>query len=329
MEEERFRKDLYYRLKAVVLRIPPLRERREDVIPLAEKHLESDHPGHYLGTASMDLLQQHDWPDNVRGLINEINVAVGKSDSKQLGPHLFFRDSQSPAAEDFSVTSDSTPRPRPEPPHIEPPEPKAWPKCDTPAYAIGLSEAKLAVDYVLKHLDNPAHTPGELRNEPQWKAAAPTVLLIAIHHLCSGTGSAAHQNCVRLFRSSSSKNAHRALEDATISLVLNLDREHRTKTSLDDVRKRAAELEDCIEALSGMEAEQAELMRSKMRSGPASQATGNPKRPKRPWVNHWCPVCGVSGVEFLPHAEFARRCKRDGVPPKSRDAVRRRIKSGR
>ncbi len=71
----RFRLDLYYRLNVYQLRIPPLRERPEDVEPILRSFLDKirlQH-GHVIGEISPDalvLLQQHDWPGNVRELHN-------------------------------------------------------------------------------------------------------------------------------------------------------------------------------------------------------------------------------------------------------------------
>jgi Nif-specific regulatory protein len=77
----RFRKDLFYRLNVVTLTVPPLRERREDIVPLANCFLtrfcrDLMHPPMTLAPDTMDLLQQHDWPGNVRELENVIERAV-------------------------------------------------------------------------------------------------------------------------------------------------------------------------------------------------------------------------------------------------------------
>ncbi len=64
-EEGSFREDLYHRLNVFHLEIPPLRERRDDILPLAEHFLR---PGMKLGSASRDLLSGHSWPGNVREL---------------------------------------------------------------------------------------------------------------------------------------------------------------------------------------------------------------------------------------------------------------------
>jgi two-component system nitrogen regulation response regulator NtrX len=71
----RFREDLYYRLAVVPLRVPSLRERREDVPPLAQAFIErsaesSGMPLRDLSADSLAALQVYDWPGNVRQLRN-------------------------------------------------------------------------------------------------------------------------------------------------------------------------------------------------------------------------------------------------------------------
>ncbi len=71
----RFREDLYYRLAVVPIRMPSLKERREDVPELARYFLErsaetSGMPGRELSTDALTALQAHDWPGNVRQLRN-------------------------------------------------------------------------------------------------------------------------------------------------------------------------------------------------------------------------------------------------------------------
>jgi DNA-binding NtrC family response regulator len=77
----RFRKDLFYRLNVVTLTLPPLRERKEDIVPLANFFLtrfcrDLMHPPMTLTPDTVDALQQHDWPGNVRELENVIERAV-------------------------------------------------------------------------------------------------------------------------------------------------------------------------------------------------------------------------------------------------------------
>ena len=75
--EGRFREDLYYRLKVFPLRVPPLRERREDIPLIAEHFLERfaaefGKPSGGFSQQTMELLQGYDWPGNVRELQNEV-----------------------------------------------------------------------------------------------------------------------------------------------------------------------------------------------------------------------------------------------------------------
>jgi transcriptional regulator with PAS, ATPase and Fis domain len=75
LEEGRFRKDLFYRLNVITLHIPPLRERREDVIPLAEHFLkriaqEMGVSGIKIDPQAAEALMNHDWPGNARELSN-------------------------------------------------------------------------------------------------------------------------------------------------------------------------------------------------------------------------------------------------------------------
>ncbi|MBX3198719.1 MAG: sigma 54-interacting transcriptional regulator [Labilithrix sp.] len=84
--EGRFREDLYYRLKVFPLRVPPLRERRED-IPLIGSHflqrfsIEFGKPAGGFSQQAMELLQSYDWPGNVRELQNEIQRLVIQIDT--------------------------------------------------------------------------------------------------------------------------------------------------------------------------------------------------------------------------------------------------------
>ena len=81
VEEGRFREDLYYRLKVVTLRIPPLRERAGDLPLLAEHYLqrfcdEHGKPPIHLGKAALETLERFAWPGNVRQLRNVMESAV-------------------------------------------------------------------------------------------------------------------------------------------------------------------------------------------------------------------------------------------------------------
>jgi DNA-binding NtrC family response regulator len=84
-----FREDLYFRIGAITVPIPPLRERREDVAPIARHFLSGmgrSAPGPLpaLSPAALDALISHDWPGNVRELRNAVQRAVVMADSGEL-----------------------------------------------------------------------------------------------------------------------------------------------------------------------------------------------------------------------------------------------------
>ncbi|HWC16338.1 MAG TPA: sigma 54-interacting transcriptional regulator [Terriglobales bacterium] len=70
VHEGRFRGDLYHRLSQFQLRVPPLRERREDIVLLAEHFLRTVHPDAQLSPAAAAILEAYRWPGNVRELRN-------------------------------------------------------------------------------------------------------------------------------------------------------------------------------------------------------------------------------------------------------------------
>ncbi|WP_162623138.1 sigma-54 interaction domain-containing protein, partial [Billgrantia lactosivorans] len=81
VEEGRFRLDLFYRLNVLEIRIPPLRDRKEDIKPLVELFFErfkQYRPEGLLGFSpqAMALLQNHDWPGNIRELMNTVCRAM-------------------------------------------------------------------------------------------------------------------------------------------------------------------------------------------------------------------------------------------------------------
>ena len=89
--EGRFREDLYYRLKVVTLRIPPLRERPGDIVQLAEHFLalfwqEHGRPPKRLSPEALELLSRYAWPGNVRELRNVMESAVVFSQGDEISP---------------------------------------------------------------------------------------------------------------------------------------------------------------------------------------------------------------------------------------------------
>jgi len=92
MEQKRFRRDLFYRLCVVPMRLPPLRERRLDV-PVLTDHLlqtiarETGKPVITASNEALDLLIKYPWPGNVRELRNALEFAYVKCQDGCLAPH--------------------------------------------------------------------------------------------------------------------------------------------------------------------------------------------------------------------------------------------------
>jgi two-component system response regulator PilR (NtrC family) len=93
VDEGRFREDLYYRLHVINIYLPPLRERKDDIPPLAQHFVEKY--GEENGKAdielkpeALDLLMEYNWPGNVRELENVIERAVVLSPSAVIGADL-------------------------------------------------------------------------------------------------------------------------------------------------------------------------------------------------------------------------------------------------
>jgi DNA-binding NtrC family response regulator len=74
--QKRFREDLYYRLNVMRLRLPPLRERREDIPTLLMHFLQRYGNGHQICDELMPLLQSYEWPGNVRQLEHTVQQMV-------------------------------------------------------------------------------------------------------------------------------------------------------------------------------------------------------------------------------------------------------------
>ena len=89
--KEAFREDLYYRLKVVTIFLPPIRERPEDILPLAlhflrRSCLAAGKPVMSISDAAMERLRAYAWPGNIRQLENVIEQAVVLSNQPILTP---------------------------------------------------------------------------------------------------------------------------------------------------------------------------------------------------------------------------------------------------
>jgi DNA-binding NtrC family response regulator len=76
-----FREDLYYRLQVILIQMPPLRERRDEILPIATHYLHGfrqkfKKPVQEFSPAAIRALENHHWPGNVRELINSVERAV-------------------------------------------------------------------------------------------------------------------------------------------------------------------------------------------------------------------------------------------------------------
>jgi transcriptional regulator with PAS, ATPase and Fis domain len=83
----KLREDLYYRISAITLHLPPLRERREDIVPLATSFLKrfAAQAGRTMTgftPAAQEKIRRYDWPGNVRQLQNEIQRALLMTDNQ-------------------------------------------------------------------------------------------------------------------------------------------------------------------------------------------------------------------------------------------------------
>jgi two-component system response regulator HupR/HoxA len=94
VREGLFREDLYYRLSAVTLTVPPLRERVADIAAIARQTVqdvaaELGHPGATLPDETLACLLAYPWPGNIRELRNEIGRALALHDGHELPPAAF------------------------------------------------------------------------------------------------------------------------------------------------------------------------------------------------------------------------------------------------
>jgi len=117
VREEKFREDLFYRLKVVTIEVPPLRERKDDIPLLVEhslKKFSEIHNKNLRGTTpeAMNVIRSYNWPGNIRELMNCIESSVvmsigDKLDVDSLPPFLTIRqdeyDRGKPAANLFEI----------------------------------------------------------------------------------------------------------------------------------------------------------------------------------------------------------------------------------
>ena len=118
----KFREDLFYRLNVINLHLPPLRERREDIMALAEfllrKHLPEGVPAPIFTPVLKQALLTHEWPGNIRELENVIRKFTILGDPEMIARELRSKVSRKAVAPAAESTGDSV---RKEPAAIAPP----------------------------------------------------------------------------------------------------------------------------------------------------------------------------------------------------------------
>ena len=95
IKESKFREDLYYRLSTIPIKIPPLRERKDDILLIAENILKSavkefGLEEKYLSEDAKKALLEYSWPGNIRELINVIKRAVILSEGREIKKEDLF-----------------------------------------------------------------------------------------------------------------------------------------------------------------------------------------------------------------------------------------------
>lgn len=111
VKEGKFRRDLYYRLKVVTIRLPPLRERKSDIPLLIQRFVDKYAQDHFhLSDAVMDCFMRYNWPGNVRELENTIRGVVALKSS----PAVYLSDLPSNLRQSDSLGAAHDPEDNPE-----------------------------------------------------------------------------------------------------------------------------------------------------------------------------------------------------------------------
>jgi len=147
--EGRFRDDLYYRINVISVAIPPLRDRPDDILPLAQQFMREFSQAfarevHGFTPAAAQTLLEHPWRGNVRELRNRVERAVALSNPPWIGPEaLFSSDEVEPAVtEDPSLTLEAVRR-RAERHHIRAMLTRAGGRVEEAAKLLGVSRSTL------------------------------------------------------------------------------------------------------------------------------------------------------------------------------------------
>ncbi|MEF3191152.1 MAG: sigma-54 dependent transcriptional regulator [Campylobacterales bacterium] len=107
IREGEFREDLYYRINALPIKIPPLRERKEEILPIASRTIEALAQKYELGPKKLGedaqaSLLAYDWPGNIRELIAVCERAVILSEGETISARDLFLESRTPKQHDLA-----------------------------------------------------------------------------------------------------------------------------------------------------------------------------------------------------------------------------------
>lgn len=89
LKQNLLREDLYYRIACIVLSIPPLRHRADEIVPLAQAVLADISKDKMLSSVALEMLAIQQWPGNVRQLIQSVKRAAIVSEGPVIGPEGF------------------------------------------------------------------------------------------------------------------------------------------------------------------------------------------------------------------------------------------------
>lgn len=153
--EQNFREDLFYRISTFPIRLPALRERREDIGPIASRMVESTAKRYEkridgISPGALDLLERHDWPGNVRELQNEIEraCALARSGDPLAPEHMSSK---------LTGATSAPPPPALRPPTGSVPQTATASAAQHPAGSLGsLREARAAfeADFIRRTLES-------------------------------------------------------------------------------------------------------------------------------------------------------------------------------
>ena len=134
VKEGSFREDLYYRLKVMEINLPPLRERIEDIIPMAQLFINQNNKEFSkkirgITEEAQQLLVSYEWPGNVRELKNVIERAAILCQGDMIDvEHLAIEIQKTPKKVDIPISiPDLEPEPEPEPEEIAEPQESSEP----------------------------------------------------------------------------------------------------------------------------------------------------------------------------------------------------------